>query len=84
MLRVLLGALAVDFGHGFAPPRLMHARLGDMFTVRPFNYFGMRNALDSAWAVVFYMCSVASLDASGGGDEGDSAGRVSSSSTEDD
>jgi hypothetical protein len=58
VFRVLVGGVELELGDGFAPPRCIDARFSDTFVLHPLNFYGMRNASDSAWAVLFYMHSL--------------------------
>jgi hypothetical protein len=67
LFRVLVGAVHVKFASGFGMPLSMDAGPGDVFVVRPFNFYGMRNtSADGAWAVLYCVHSLQGADAGSG------------------
>ncbi len=66
IFRVLVGSIEFELGDGVDTPQLAKVSFGDTFVVRPFNFYGLRNASNNAWTVLFYIHSLHSFDAGGG------------------
>ncbi len=64
VFRVIMGSVSLSYGNGRTRPFQVDVTTGDLFDVRPANYFGMRNASSGEWALLYYMYSLQVADQS--------------------